>query len=85
MNTHSKPITVDSLKEHKEKIKANIKWHKNIPQLKGGQHCGVQFYPLTLKSEELDIEITIGHYKSQFKNKELAFALFELALDDILR
>lgn len=73
------------LKDIKQSIKNNLKWDtKKPPGIMGGQHCGIPLYPVILRSDELDLEITIGYYRSQLKNKELAITLFELALDDIL-
>jgi len=73
------------IEEIKNKIKANIEWGKKTPPHTGGQQCGVPRCPVTLKSEDLNLEITIGYHRSQLRNKELAFTLFELALDDLVR
>lgn len=69
----------------KEQIKNNLKWGSKRPSVTGGQQCGMPSYPVILKSEELDLEITVGYHRSQLKNKELAFTLFELALDDLIK
>ena len=73
------------LSEIKQQIKNNVKWDSKRPPVMGGQQCGMPSYPVILKSEELDLEITVGYHRSQLKNKELAFTLFELALDDLVR
>jgi hypothetical protein len=73
------------LNEIKEQIKANVKWETERPVITGGQsasHCRV--CPSILISEELDIKITVGYHRSSMKNKELAFTLFELALDELI-
>lgn len=68
----------------KEQIKTNIKWDTERTKDIGGQHAEFcRAYPSVLISEELDIKITVGHYRSQTKNKELAYTLFEKALDEI--
>lgn len=71
--------------ETKQQIKDNIKWGSKKPQSVGGQQCGMPSYPVILTSEELDFEITIGFYRSQLKNKELAFTIFELVLEDLVK
>jgi len=70
--------------ETKDRIKKNIQWDNKKPMVKGGQQCGMPDYPVILRSEELDFEITIGYYRSTLKNRKLAFTLFELALDEIV-
>ena len=39
----------------------------------------------TKEYKELDIKITVGAYKSQIKNKELALKLFDSALDELVK
>jgi hypothetical protein len=73
------------IKDIKDQIKKNVKWDSKRPPERGGQMCGMPNYPVILKSEELDLEIVIGFYKSQLKNKEFAWILFELALDDLVK
>ena len=73
--------------EIKQKIKDNVKWDskRQEPEATGGQSCGMPSYPIILISEELNLEITIGYYKSRLKNQELAIALFEITLDELIR
>lgn len=52
---------------------------------RGGQQVGVSLGPITLTSEELGFSLTIPIDKSQLKAKELAWALFDLYLDEVLR
>lgn len=73
------------INEIKQQIKNNVKWESERPKVTGGQSFGMISYSVILISEELDIKITIGYYRSQFKNKELAFTLFELVLDELIR
>ena len=73
------------INEVKQQIKNNVKWDSERPKVTGGQSCGMPAYPVILISEELNIKIIIGYHRSQFKNKELAFTLFELALDELIR
>lgn len=79
-------LFVMDLKEMKEQIKANVKWDTERPAVTGGQQTGFcRAYPSILISEELDLKITVGYHRSVNKNRELAFTLFELALDDLVR
>ena len=72
------------LNDIKQQIKNNVKWGSKRPPATGGQQCRMTSYPVILKSEELDLEIIVGCHRSQLKNKELAFTLFELVLDDLV-
>ena len=69
----------------KQQIKDNIVWSSKRPAISGGQQCGMPNYPIILTSKELDLEITIGHFRSQLKNREMAYLLFELALDEFVK
>ena len=74
------------IKEIKQQVRNNIKWSKKMPTGSiGGQQCGIPNYPVILKSEELDLEITFGYHRSQLKNKQISLILFELALDEIVK
>jgi hypothetical protein len=73
------------LGEIKEKIKSQIKWDIEKPTIGGGQSVSpCRSYPVILISEELEIKITVGYHKSMNRNKELAIALFDLALDELI-
>lgn len=50
----------------------------------GGQICGVA-RGISLHSPDLDIEIKINHFNSQYKNLELAFVLMKLTIDEIIK
>jgi protein subunit release factor A len=73
------------INEVKQQIKKNVKWDSERTRITGGQSCGMPAYPVILISEEMNMKITMGYHRSQLKNKELAFALFELALDELVR
>lgn len=73
------------LNELKQKVKDNIKCSVKNPEKVGGQQCGIMSNQIILYSEELDIEITIGHHRSQLKNRELGLILMELAIDELVR
>lgn len=69
----------------KEQIKQNVKFGSKKPDNQyGGQSCGVPSYPIVLTSEELSLEITVGFHRNTLRNKELAYTLFLLVLDDLV-
>lgn len=51
----------------------------------GGQTTGFIDPGVILYSEELDLKIEIGQYKSRLKNQQFAVILFELALDEFVK
>jgi len=68
--------------EIKEEIKSNIKWDREVLTIISGQSvraCIVK--PTVLISEDLGLKITVNYYKSDIKNKELAFKLLETAIE----
>lgn len=71
------------IEEAKQQIRNNIKWSTDRPL--GGQQVGLCRSTVVLFSEDLDIKISIGYYRSSLKNKELAMTLFELTLDEIVK
>ena len=73
------------MEDIKKRILDNIIIKVKHPTQPGGQSVHSFIRAITVKSEELDVEITIGYYRSQIQNKELALTLFNLAVDDILR
>lgn len=73
------------IKELREEIKNNVKWSQKRPKAMGGQSCGMPSYPVILTSEELELEITYGRHKSTLKNKQMAYLLFELVLEEEIK
>lgn len=71
--------------EIKQQIKNNVKWEVINPYKVGGQSCGMPKLKQKLISEEMDITIEVGYKRSALKNRELAFILFELALDELIK
>ena len=69
----------------REEIKKNIKWSQKRSKATGGQSCGAAQYPIILTSEELELEITFGRHKSTLKNKQMAYLLFELVLEEEIK
>lgn len=50
----------------------------------GGQVCSVA-RGISLYSPDLDIEIKINHFSSQYKNLELAYLLMKLTIDEVIK
>ena len=75
-----KPLTIEELKEQ---IKKNVVFKRN--EMPGGQSCGMPICKAHLISEEIGVEIVVNNYRNNFRNRELAFTLFELALDELIR
>lgn len=50
----------------------------------GGQSCGIPPLPFRVHHEGLGIDITVSHYRSVHKNKDLAETLFKLTVDEII-
>lgn len=71
------------IKELKEEIKRNVEFRRD-EKILGGQSCGMPIPKAHLVSEEIGIEIIVSNYRSIFKNRQLAWDLFELALDEII-
>lgn len=69
--------------DYKEKIKSETVISVEKPNI-GGQQCGLFIPKITVKNDELSIEITIGYYRSREKNKRLALDLLELYIDEII-
>jgi protein subunit release factor B len=72
----------------KEEIVKNVKitTEKQLSREKGGQHTnGPDNSPVILTSEELEFEVKIGFYRSHFKNRQLAYQLFELYIDEVVK
>lgn len=67
-----------------EEIKQKAKWSQKFPKT-GGQHCGMPNLQVTLTCEEIDFEVSIGFYRSSIKNKQLAYTLFELAVEEFFK
>ena len=78
-------LLIMDIKEVKQQIKNNVKFETVNPPQTGGQSCGIVYSKQRLYSEELDLTIETGYHRSQLKNRELLFTLFDLALDDLVR
>ena len=67
-----------------EYAKTLIEWRTNRQHMSGGQTCGMPTSEVTLICEQVSFEITIGYHRSMLRNKELAWNLFELYLDEVI-
>jgi protein subunit release factor A len=72
---------MDKLRE--EIIKNLLIESVNKKQL-GGQSVGRISPAMRLYSEDLELEIHIGTYRSQYKNRDAALTIFNILLDDYL-
>jgi hypothetical protein len=68
--------------ELKEQIKRSVTFKR--AESFGGQSCGMPITKAHLISDEIGVEIVVSNFRSNLKNRELAFTLFELALDEII-
>ena len=78
---------MDKITELKKTLISELEYKIDRPEPRiGGQSVGAPCYNrIKVTHKDLDIEITIGHHRSQLKNKILAATLFELAIDDIIK
>jgi hypothetical protein len=88
-NAQAKPLV-------KTTVSNSIDWRKSIlkeklitevekPKQLGGQQCGMPIHAVIVKSEDLEIEIKVKHFRQNYKNRELATLLMELAIDELVR
>lgn len=77
---------LERLNAYKNIIRSNIEISKGKSKRPlGGQHCGIESLPIILKSEDLGIEISINHFRSNHQNKEYGLMIFDLIIDDIAK
>ena len=67
----------------KEIIKRNVKISRGKSKRLGGQHAGIEKLPIIIESKELSLKIEFQYFRSDFKNKEFAMLLFDLACDEL--
>jgi hypothetical protein len=70
-------------KEIKEQIKKAATFKREEALV--SQSCGMPTAKAHLVSDEIGIEIVVSNYRSNFKNRELAVALFDVAIDKSIR
>lgn len=76
----------ERIKQYKTVIKENIKYSVgNSIRPIGGQSYGIEILPVILKSEELDIEIHIKHFRQNHNNREYGLMIFDLIIDDLIK
>jgi len=74
-----------AIAEVKEKITANVKISTVNRPITGGQACGVTFPKIRLYSEDLDLTIETGYYRTNQKNIELLMKMYNIALNEIVK
>jgi hypothetical protein len=67
----------------KETIKQNAILTNIDPAPKGGQTTGSVYHRYRLNSEELDLTIETGYYRSSIRNGELLYKLLDFAIDEL--
>lgn len=72
------------IEDVKERLKREAEW-STPPISKIGQKVGISRGPITLSSEEAGFLLTIPIERSQVRTKQIAMALFDLYLDEVLR
>ena len=70
--------------ETKKMLLENVKLTRYPEQKLGGQSCGIITVGIKLESE-LGITIIVDSYRSQYKNRDLAFLLMELAIEEAMK
>ena len=81
-----KEIEKERIKVAKQELIKNLIIQIKKPEEKlGGQHCGMPIYPISVRSEEFGIEISVSTHRANHKNKELAILLMELAIDELVK
>jgi len=88
LNTKTKlPQTIvsDSIDWQKSILKGKLIIEVEKPKQLGGQQCGMPIQAVIVKSEDLEIEIKVKHFRQNHKNRELATLLMELAIDELVR
>jgi len=78
-------IVSDSIDWRKSIIKGKLTIEIEKPKQLGGQQCGMPIHAVIVKSEDLEIEIKVKHFRQNHKNRELATLLMELAIDELIR
>ena len=78
-------IVSDSIDWRKSIIKEKLTIEIEKPKQLGGQQCGMPVHAIIIKSEDLEIEIKVKHFRQNHKNRELATLLMELAIDELVR
>jgi hypothetical protein len=58
----------------------------DVPKKKrGGQSCGTITYPTTIEIEDLELKLSVGLHKANYKNKETAIEMMILMLNKIVK
>lgn len=74
-----------SAKERIEIFRNEREIYIERPTITGGQVAGMPTYPTIVEHKGLDIKISIGYHKSNYKNRELAIQVFDLIFDELVK
>lgn len=72
------------MEEARDILKKRFEIIPDFPK-KGGQSVGNIPRSVKMISLDLDIEIKVGFFRSQIKNKEYAQMLLEMCVDDLVK
>jgi len=70
--------------ETKKMLLESLKFTVHPERETGGQSCGLMTVGVKLESE-IGITIIVETYRSQIENRNLAFLLMELAIDEAIK
>jgi len=51
----------------------------------GGQTCITPTFPIIIESKDMGILISVGTHKANYKNKQVALELMEIALNKVIK
>lgn len=73
------------IKQKIEALRQMVKVYPYKEEKVGGQIAGIPHPTMIAEHEELGIKIIINSHRSQYKNKDLAITLFNLAFDELIK
>lgn len=73
------------LDKNKGLIKSMLIYDFEKHEKLGGQQCGMPVNAIIVKSIDLDVEIKVKHFKQNYRNKEFAGLLMDLAIDELVK
>ncbi len=68
-----------------KKLREEVRFEIINPDEKGGQCCGMRYSKMRLISDDLDVVIETGYFKSNFQNKEFLLKMFDAALNELVK
>lgn len=88
-NTQAKALNKtdvsSSIESNRKLIKSLLVYDFEKKREIGGQSCGMPIDAIIVKSSDLEIEIKVKHFKQNYKNKEFATLLMDLAISELVK